>query len=70
MFCGGGSALLALPEIGINREEKIEFFQYLLFQGLSEIDQNIIRKSISLIKGGKLAQKIKKQAISKFCYYG
>lgn len=63
---GGGSALLALPEIGITRKEKIEFFQYLLFQGLSEIDQNIIRKSISLIKGGKLAQRLKNKQLINF----
>ena len=39
---GGGSALLALPEKGISPKDKIDFFQYLLFQGLSEIEQNIV----------------------------
>jgi glycerate 2-kinase len=63
---GGGSALLALPEIGISPKQKIDFFQYLLFQGLSEIEQNIVRKSISLIKGGKLAQKLKNKKLVNF----
>ena len=63
LVSGGGSALLALPVKGIGYSEKITFFEFLLFQGLSEIDQNIVRKAISSIKGGKLAKRLKNKIL-------
>jgi len=56
LVSGGGSALIASPKNGISEKDKMEFFRYLLLQGINEIDQNIVRKSISSIKGGGLAK--------------
>ena len=55
---GGGSALVASPNHNLSIDEKMDFFEFLLMQGINEIDQNIVRKSISSIKGGKLGELI------------
>ena len=53
---GGGSALIASPTPNLSIKEKTDFFEFLLTKGINEIDQNVIRKSISNIKGGKLGK--------------
>lgn len=55
LISGGGSALLPLPEEGISLEDKQDTTEQLLRCGASINEINIIRKHISMIKGGKLA---------------
>jgi len=61
VFClisGGGSALIASPINGIDVNEKIDLINNLLKMGIGEREVNVIRKKLSKIKGGSLAQKI------------
>jgi glycerate-2-kinase len=61
VFClvsGGGSALLASPIDGIAMKEKINLINNFLKMGIGEREVNIIRKKLSKIKGGSLAEKI------------
>lgn len=56
LISGGGSALLPLPAGDISLEEKSRTTELLLASG-AEIDEiNTVRKHISLIKGGQLAE--------------
>jgi len=58
---GGASALVeALPD-GIGLEELAELNRWLVGSGLSIIEMNRIRRSISCLKGGKLAGLLKGQ---------
>ena len=56
ILSGGGSALLPLPAQGITLEEKQEVTQLILDCGADIHEINTIRKHISQIKGGLLAQ--------------
>lgn len=61
VFClvsGGGSALLASPVDGIRVTNKISLINKLIKMGIGEREVNIIRKRLSKIKGGSLAQRI------------
>lgn len=61
VFClisGGGSALMTLPMEGITLEDKQIITKRLLQSGATINELNIVRKHISNIKGGRLAQKI------------
>jgi glycerate-2-kinase len=53
---GGGSSLLALPADGITLEEKRSVIEALLRSGASIRDLNVVRKHISGVKGGRLAE--------------
>jgi len=55
LVSGGGSALLPLPAEGISLEEEAEVNRVLLASGMPIESMNIIRKHISMIKGGRLA---------------
>ncbi len=56
LISGGGSALLALPAGGITLEEK-QAINYQLLKSGAPIDKmNTVRKHLSAIKGGRLAQ--------------
>lgn len=56
LLSGGGSALLSLPIDGFSLEQKRAITSALLASGAS-IDQiNIVRKHLSAVKGGKLAE--------------
>lgn len=59
VFClisGGGSALMPLPAANITLQDKQRLTESLLRSGISIDEVNVVRKHISLIKGGQLAK--------------
>ncbi|TET30860.1 MAG: glycerate kinase [Candidatus Heimdallarchaeota archaeon] len=56
LISGGGSALLEMPIEGITLEDLSELFHILTEAGATIHELNTVRKHISKIKGGKLAQ--------------
>ena len=56
MISGGGSALLAAPHEGITLPEKQQVTQLLLKAGANIQELNTVRKHISRVKGGRLAE--------------
>ncbi len=56
LISGGASAMLPLPSDGISLEDKINITDKLLASGCNINDINIIRKSLSQLKGGGLAK--------------
>ena len=57
LISGGGSALLVSPIKGITLEEKQEVTRLLLMAGADIGELNTVRKHISLVKGGRLAER-------------
>jgi glycerate 2-kinase len=58
VFTGGSSALASLPPPGISPTDKARLHRLLLSSGMSVVEINTVRKHVSLIKGGRLAQAI------------
>ncbi|MCS7116037.1 MAG: glycerate kinase [Nitrososphaerota archaeon] len=61
VFClisGGGSALMTSPIEGVTLEDKQSITKSLIQSGATIDELNIVRKHLSNIKGGRLAQKI------------
>jgi hydroxypyruvate reductase len=56
LISGGGSALMTLPAPPLTFEDKIEVNTLLLRSGLAIGDMNRIRRRLSLVKGGRLAE--------------
>lgn len=56
LVSGGGSALLALPADGISIDEKKSINKALLMSGAPIGEMNTVRKHLSAVKGGRLAQ--------------
>lgn len=56
LISGGGSALLAAPAFGISLAEKAETTRLLLGSGADIQELNAVRKHLSAVKGGRLAQ--------------
>jgi glycerate 2-kinase len=56
LISGGGSALLIAPSTGITLKEKQKLTDLLLRSGASIQEVNAVRKHISQVKGGRLAQ--------------
>lgn len=56
LISGGGSSLLSLPAEGITLDEKRAVNSALLKSGAPIGEMNILRKHLSAIKGGRLAQ--------------
>lgn len=56
LISGGGSALLTAPASGISFEEKQEVNRLLLRSGADIGEMNTVRKHLSAIKGGRLAE--------------
>lgn len=55
LMSGGASALLALPIDGVSLAEKQEITRQLLLSGAPIDEMNVVRQSLSKIKGGQLA---------------
>lgn len=58
LISGGGSALLSVPADGISFEEKSKLHYFLLRSGASIDEMNIVRKQLSAVKGGRLAEAV------------
>lgn len=58
LISGGASSLLTLPADGINFEEKQRINKELLISGAPIDQMNIVRRALSKIKGGRLAEAI------------
>ena len=56
LISGGGSALLTLPAEGLSLADKQGINQHLLLSGANITEMNCVRKHLSRIKGGRLAQ--------------
>ena len=56
LFSGGASALMALPASGISLHDKQEVTRLLLGSGADIGEINMVRKHLSGIKGGRLAE--------------
>ena len=56
LICGGGSALLPAPPEGLTLEDEQSLNKALLASGAPISAMNAIRKHVSTIKGGRLAQ--------------
>ena len=56
LISGGGSALLALPAPGISLDDKKSINRALLMSGAPIGEMNTVRKHLSAIKGGRLAE--------------
>ena len=58
LISGGASSLLTLPLNGISFEEKQRINKELLISGAPIDEMNIVRRSLSQLKGGRLAKAI------------
>ena len=58
LISGGASSLLTLPSKGISFEEKQRINKELLISGAPIDEMNIVRRSLSQLKGGRLAKAI------------
>jgi len=57
-FTGGSSALACLPPESVSFEEKRGLHEMLLGSGMPIAEVNSVRKHVSMIKGGRLAERI------------
>ena len=55
LVSGGGSALLALPAVGLTLNDKQAINKALLKSGANIAEMNCVRKHLSAVKGGRLA---------------
>ena len=58
LISGGGSSLLPLPAEGVELADKVEVTRSLLRAGATIQELNVVRKHLSAIKGGRLAQRL------------
>lgn len=59
LISGGGSALMSVPVEGVSFADKMALHRFLLKSGASIDEMNVVRKQLSAVKGGKLAQAAK-----------
>lgn len=64
LICGGGSALLPSPPEGLTLEDEIAMNEILLASGAPISAMNVVRKHLSMIKGGRLAAATKARVVS------
>jgi len=64
LICGGGSALLPAPPLGLTLEDEIALNEMLLASGAPISMMNVVRKHLSTIKGGRLAATTKARVVS------
>ncbi len=57
-FTGGSSALTSLPPNGVTQAEKRRLHELLLGSGAPIVEVNAVRKHVSAIKGGRLAERV------------
>lgn len=55
LISGGGSALLPMPADGLSLEDKMDVNSKLLASGADITQMNLVRQSLSAVKGGQLA---------------
>ncbi len=67
VISGGGSALMALPAEGISLEDKRAMNKALLKSGANIGEMNCVRKHLSAIKGGRLAQAASRATVVTLC---
>ena len=58
LISGGGSSLLPMPREGISLGDKIEVTRRLLLAGATIQELNVVRKHLSGLKGGWLAERL------------
>ncbi len=58
LLTGGASALLVAPIEGLSLGDKVEVSRLLLASGATIQEMNAVRKHLSAVKGGRLAQRI------------
>ncbi len=58
LISGGGSALMPLPIPGVSLRDKQQVAQQLLSSGANIAEVNTVRKHLSAVKGGRLAEKL------------
>ncbi len=56
LISGGGSAMVALPIDSISLSDKIKFISTVMHMSVPEREVNVLKKALSKIKGGKLAE--------------
>lgn len=60
LISGGGSALFCAPEDGVTIEQKLCIIREMVSRGASINQLNIVRQSISKVKGGKILEMVSK----------
>ena len=58
LLTGGASALLVAPAEGLTLDDKIGVTELLLRSGATIQEQNVVRKHLSAVKGGRLLERI------------
>ena len=58
LISGGGSSMLPLPGEGVELADKVEVTRSLLRSGATIQELNVVRKHLSAVKGGRLAQRL------------
>lgn len=59
LISGGGSSLMPLPAVGISLEDLRDTTALLLKSGADIVEMNCIRKHLSQISGGRLAERVR-----------
>lgn len=62
LICGGGSALLPAPPTGMTLEDEIAVNEALLVSGAPISAMNVVRKHLSIIKGGDLPHRRRRRS--------
>ena len=69
IILGGGSALLPCPVAPISLEEKLQVTKALARKGATIAELNTVRKNLSTLKGGGLAQLAYPAQVGQISFY-